>query len=180
MGLAAADLGSESAASALGDQSVEVAPAASEIAARRRLVGGVALVVVVVDQLTKLWAQRTLDEPIDGPFGSSLRLVENTGSAFSLGEGYGPLFGVLAIMVAVAMFWVVRSVRTPIVIIGLGLVQGGAIGNVLDRAFRDGDGFLGGAVIDFLEVGDWWPVFNVADVAIVVGGIIVALFGSRE
>ena len=83
-------------------------------------------------------------------------------------------------MVAVAMFWVVRSVRTPIVIIGLGLVQGGAIGNVLDRAFRDGDGFLGGAVIDFLEVGDWWPVFNVADVAIVVGGIIVALFGSRE
>ena len=66
------------------------------------------------------------------------------------------------------------------VVSGLGLIQGGAIGNVIDRAFRDGDGFLAGAVIDFLEIGDFWPVFNIADVAIVVGGIVVAILGSRE
>lgn len=65
-------------------------------------------------------------------------------------------------------------------VLGLGLIQGGAIGNVVDRLFRDGDGFLGGAVIDFLEIGDWWPVFNIADAAIVVGAIAVALLSPRE
>ena len=78
------------------------------------------------------------------------------------------------------MIWFVRSVPRRSVVTGLGLIQGGAIGNVIDRAFRDGDGFLGGAVIDFLEIGDWWPVFNIADVAIVIGGIVVAILGSRD
>ena len=53
--------------------------------------------------------------------------------------------------------------------VGIGLVIGGAIGNVLDRLFRAGDGFLGGAVVDFIDL-QWWPVFNVADMAITVGG----------
>ena len=78
------------------------------------------------------------------------------------------------------MVFVVGKVVQRSVVTGLGLIQGGAIGNVIDRAFREGDGFLGGAVIDFLEIGDFWPVFNIADVAIVVGGIVVAILGSRE
>lgn len=142
----------------------------------------ISVVVIIFDQITKEIAVNTLDDgPIDGPFGSSLRLIFNRGSAFSLGEGLGPIFGVLAIIVYFALFWVVRNVESKVVVGGLGLVGGGAIGNVIDRAFRDGsDSFLGGAVIDFLEAGSWWPVFNFADVAIVVGGFVVALLSARE
>lgn len=153
---------------------------AAEISARRWQLFTVSLAVVLIDQATKAWAIATLDDSsIDGPLGSSLRLVYNRGSAFSIGEGLGPVFGVLAIVVSVAMFWIVRNTESRWVVFGLGLIQGGAMGNVIDRIFREGDGFLGGAVIDFLEIGDWWPVFNLADAAIVVGGVIVALLGSR-
>ena len=58
--------------------------------------------------------------------------------------------------------------------VGIGLVIGGAIGNVSDRLFRAGDGFLGGAVVDFIDL-QWWPVFNVADMAVTVGGVILVL-----
>ena len=58
--------------------------------------------------------------------------------------------------------------------VGIGLVIGGAIGNVLDRLLRAGDGFLGGAVVDFIDL-QWWPVFNVADMAITVGGVILVV-----
>lgn len=171
VGLAAAELHEQSAAPT----------STAVLASRRRILLVVAVVVVVVDQVSKWWALRTLDDrTIDGPLGSALRLVYNTGSAFSLGSGFGPLFGALAVLVAIAMFWIVRNVEHRVVVVGLGMVQGGAIGNVIDRTFRDGEGgVLGGAVIDFLEVGDWWPVFNIADAAIVVGGVIVVLFGSR-
>ncbi len=151
-----------------------------EVTARRWQLATVAIAVIVLDQLTKAWAvDRLPGDPIEGPWGSSLTLVFNRGSAFSLGEGLGPVFGVLALVVGIGMFWIVRTVRERSLVFGLGLVQGGAIGNVIDRAFRDGDGFLGGAVIDFLKVGDWWPVFNIADAAIVVGGLIVVALGSR-
>ena len=152
-----------------------------QVGARRKILFVVAAVVVIVDQITKIIALETLmDGPIRGPFGSAFRLIFNRGSAFSLGEGFGPVFGVLAIIVSIALFWVVRSVESRVVVFGLGLIGGGAIGNVIDRAFRDGsDSFLGGAVIDFLEIGAWWPLFNIADVAIVVGGIMVALLSSR-
>lgn len=153
-----------------------------QISARRWQLFIVSVIVVIVDQITKIIALRTLDDgPIDGPFGSALRLIFNRGSAFSLGEGLGPIFGVLAIIVTIAMYWIVKSIEKRSVVFGLGLVGGGAIGNVIDRAFREGsDRILGGAVIDFLEVGSWWPVFNIADVAIVVGGIAVALLSSRD
>jgi signal peptidase II len=147
----------------------------TEVTARRWQLLTVSAVVILIDQLSKAWALGALDDSsYDGPLGSGLRLVYNRGSAFSFGEGLGPLFGVLAFVISVALFWIVRSV-----VLGLGLVQGGAIGNVIDRLFREGDGFLGGAVIDFLEIGDWWPVFNIADAAIVIGGAMVALLSSR-
>lgn len=153
----------------------------AEVTARRWQLLTVAIAVIAIDQATKIWALNTLDNgSISGPWGSSLRLVYNRAAAFSLGEGFGPVFGLLAIAISIAMFWIVRQVERRSVVFGLGMVQGGAIGNVIDRFFRDGDGFLGGAVIDFLEVGDWWPVFNIADAGIVVGGIMVALLSSRD
>lgn len=166
----------------LTDDASDAELAAQSVRARRLLLSIVIAVVVLIDQVTKEIALRSLaDGPIEGPFGTSLRLIFNRGSAFSLGEGFGPVFGVLAILVSISLFWVVRNVNRPIVVIGLGLVGGGAIGNVIDRAVRDGsDSFLGGAVIDFLEAASWWPVFNIADVAIVVGGFVVALLSSSD
>ena len=158
---------------------VELTPA--QVTARRWQLLAVSAMVIAIDQITKIWAVSALDgNTIDGPFGSALRLVFNRGSAFSLGEGFGPLFGVLAFVISIALIFYVKHVERRIVVLGLGLIQGGAIGNVVDRLFRDGDGFLGGAVIDFLEIGDWWPVFNIADAAIVVGAIAVALLSPRE
>lgn len=171
-GLDVADLASDAPAVALSP---------SAVSARRWQLLSVCIAVLVIDQLTKAWAVDALDDSsIDGPLGSSLRLVYNHGSAFSLGEGLGPIFGVLAVAVSLALFWIVRHVESRIVVLGLGLIQGGALGNVIDRLLRDGDGFLGGAVIDFLEIGGWWPVFNIADAAIVIGGAIVAILGSRD
>jgi signal peptidase II len=63
--------------------------------------------------------------------------------------------------------------------VGLGLVLGGATGNLIDRAFRDGSGgFLGGHVVDFVDL-QWWPVWNIADAAIVCGGILLAFTFAR-
>ncbi len=158
---------------------VELSPA--QVTARRWQLLTVSAIVIAIDQITKIWAVNTLDtQTYEGPFGSSLRLVFNRGSAFSLGEGFGPVFGVLAIIISIALFFIVKQVEGRAVVFGLGLVQGGALGNVIDRLFRDGEGFLGGAVIDFLEIGDWWPVFNIADAGIVVGGIMVALLSPRD
>lgn len=152
-----------------------------QVAARRWQLLTISLIVIAIDQVTKIWAvNRLADDQIDGPFGSSLRLVFNRGSAFSIGEGFGPVFGILALVISVAMFFLVKEVNRRSVVFGLGLIQGGAIGNVIDRLFREGEGFMGGAVIDFLDVGDWWPVFNIADAAIVVGGAMVALLSSRD
>jgi signal peptidase II len=157
---------------------IRLSPA--EVTARRWQLLTVSTVVILIDQLSKAWALSALDgSSYDGLFGSGLRLVYNRGSAFSLGEGLGPLFGILAVVISIALFWIVRSIEKRSVVLGLGLVQGGAIGNVIDRLFREGDGFLGGAVIDFLEIGDWWPVFNIADSAIVIGGAMVTVLSSR-
>ncbi len=72
-----------------------------------------------------------------------------------------------------------RSATRPIVAVATGLVVGGAIGNLLDRALREGDGFLGGGVVDFIDL-QWWPIFNVADSAIVVGAVLLFLSQLRE
>jgi signal peptidase II len=63
--------------------------------------------------------------------------------------------------------------------VALGLVVGGALGNLTDRAFRAGDGFLGGGVIDFVDL-QWWPVFNVADSGVVVGAVLLFLLQLNE
>jgi signal peptidase II len=77
-------------------------------------------------------------------------------------------------VVIVALLVSLRRNGSMLSAVGIGLVIGGAIGNVLDRLLRAGDGFLGGAVVDFIDL-QWWPVFNVADMAITVGGVILVV-----
>lgn len=144
----------------------------------RRAVGPVAVaaVLVVIDQISKHWAVTSLaDGRIIELVGTlQLRLAFNTGMSFGLGAGWGPLIAPLAALVVVGLLLMVGRIPNRLGLLAVGLVMGGAIGNLIDRVFRAGDGFLGGGVVDFIDL-QWWPVFNVADMAIVVGAILLAI-----
>jgi signal peptidase II len=137
----------------------------------------VAAAVVVLDQLTKWWALEALTEPtrvIDLVWTLRLRVIENTGTAFSLTSDSGPWVSVIAVVVVVVLVRSGRDQRSPWVLASYGLVVGGTLGNLSDRLFRAGDdGFLRGPVIDMVDL-QWFPVFNLADSALTVGiGVLV-------
>ena len=124
---------------------------------------------------TKLWALSSLDENVPQDFGGSLlrlRLIFNPGAAFSLGTGATSVFTIIQAVVSVAIVVVAPRVGRLRWAIGLGLVLGGAIGNLTDRLTR-APGFGVGHVVDFLELPNW-PVFNIADSAIVAAACLVA------
>ncbi|MFV0258438.1 MAG: signal peptidase II [Acidimicrobiales bacterium] len=148
----------------------------------------VAVAVVVVDRATKVWAENRLtdgpcridtDACIDVIGSLRFHLVENRGAAFSTGVGLGPVFAVIAIgMTGYLLHLAARRTDRwgPIV---LGAIVGGAVGNLIDRIVRAESGPLTGPVIDFIDV-QWWPVFNVADIAVVVGVVIFALMAILD
>lgn len=129
--------------------------------------------MVVLDQLSKAWAVAALaDRPLSLVGATvQLRLARNTGGAFSILPGSTSLLSVLAlgVVVLVARAWW-RSPDSASAL-ALGLVLGGAIGNLADRLFREPGG-LAGAVVDFVKVG-WWPTFNLADSAITLGVAVI-------
>ena len=155
--------------------------ATEELSARRtRSVLVVAACVLIIDLVTKIWAVAALDDRnIDVVWKLRLHLVSNTGFAFSTGEGLGPLLGVLAVVIAIALWRFRHQMQTAWGAAALGMVMGGAIGNLVDRIFR-GDGFGRGGVVDFIDF-QFWPVFNVADAAIVVGvGVLLMYFWLHD
>jgi signal peptidase II len=137
----------------------------------------IAAVVVAVDQVTKTWAVNALDDrDIDVVWTLRFHLTLNKGGAFSLGTGSTWFFVLAAVAVVTAvLLFARRLLSSRLAVVAMGLVLGGAIGNLGDRLFRD----TGGAVVDFVDL-QWWPVFNVADAAIVVGGVLLAIAGTRE
>ena len=143
----------------------------------RLLAAAVAAVVVIVDQATKAWAVEALaDEPIvliEGIL--NFRLFFNTGASFSLFAKGGAVIGLVVIGVVVMIFFALREAGHRLDAVALGLVLGGAVGNLLDRMFR-GDGFLDGAVVDFINV-PFFATFNVADIAINIG-VALLLIGA--
>ena len=135
----------------------------------------IAAVVVLIDQLTKHWAVTVLgdDRVIDLFWTLRFNLAFNSGMAFSRGAGLGPLIGVVATLVIV---WLLSSLRTQtskLSAFGMGCVIGGAAGNLIDRAFRN-EAWLRGAVVDFIDF-QWFPIFNIADIAINVGAVALIL-----
>ena len=130
---------------------------------------GIAVVVVVADQMTKWWARTALDDgPIDViPGVLRFRLTENPGSAFSLFQNAGVFLGLGALVAAILILVTVQQASRIDEMAGMSLILGGAVGNLVDRVIR-ADGFLDGAVIDFVDL-TRWPTFNVADSAITVG-----------
>ncbi len=140
-------------------------------------VAAVAAVSIVVDQATKSWALEVLAgrEPIHVLGSLQLALSFNSGVAFSLGQGSGLTIVPIAVVVVLVVVFVARHLPGRLAAAAVGLVVGGAASNVADRVVRDHDG----AVVDFLDL-QWWPVFNVADACIVVGGILLALCSLRR
>jgi len=147
---------------------------------RIALLAAVAIFVIVADLLSKLAvvAHLTEGEP-KNVIGSLLRLdyTRNAGAAFSFGEGMTAVFGLVAIAVAVAIVRTARRLRSLTWAIDLGLLLGGALGNLGDRIFRS-PGFLRGHVVDWIEL-PHWPVFNLADSAIVCGGVLAVYLSWR-
>lgn len=134
-------------------------------------------VVYGTDRLTKWVVERNLSgrPPIEViPGVVRLRFTTNTGGAFGLFGGQAWLFfGATAVVCAVIVV-VSRSLQSRVSAVGLGLILGGAVGNLTDRILRGPRG-----VIDFIDF-RVWPVFNAADSAIVIGALIVALAGLRR
>ena len=103
-------------------------------------------------------------------------LVRNSGAAFSMATGYTWMLTVIASAVVVGIFWMGRRLVSPWWAVGLGMILGGAMGNLVDRFFRS-PGPLRGHVVDFLSIG-WWPVFNVADPSVVGGAILLVTLSA--
>ena len=132
---------------------------------------GTAAAVVVADQLTKEWALRSLaDGPVHVVWTLRFNLSVNPGIAFGLGRGLGPVVVVAGLAMVAVLVGLTRSARLGALgLVAVGLVLGGAVGNLADRVFRDQ-----GGVVDFIDL-QWWPIFNVADAGISVGAVLLAL-----
>jgi signal peptidase II len=164
-------------------------------AARWGMVGGALVAVLAIDQATKRWAlERLAPAVVGGPreiievIGPlQFNLAFNTGASFSLGSDSGALIGVVALAIVVVLALVARKVDSRIQLVLIGIVMGGALGNIIDRLTRVGavdpftgevaSGFMSGAVVDFIDV-QFWPIWNVADMAVVVGGILLAVLSA--
>ncbi|QBS44106.1 signal peptidase II [Nocardia sp. CS682] len=136
----------------------------------------IAVILLGLDLLTKCLVVANLKpgEPVSliGDW-ARLSLVRNPGAAFSMATGMTWLLTLVATAVVIGVVRIGRTLRSLWWAIGLGMVLGGALGNLVDRLFR-APGPLQGHVVDFLAIG-WWPVFNVADSSIVCGAILLVV-----
>lgn len=159
------------------------------VGARRRAGLGLGPVLVIVlvlggaialiDQLSKNWAEANLPlldpQPFLGEF-LQFTLLYNSGAAWGMGSGITPVVTVLQIGIAIGVVvFAVRAVRSPWYALALAMILGGALGNIHDRLLRPPGPFRG-EVVDFLELPNW-PVFNIADMGVVGGAILVVLLG---
>ncbi|WP_245682028.1 signal peptidase II [Actinomadura kijaniata] len=165
------------------DEPVEETPAGTNGTARPRRIGtlvAVALAALAADVISKIIVVATLQdrEPIRLLGGLlTLRETRNSGAAFSIGTGYTVVFTVIACGVVVAILRTARNLRSLPWAICLGLLLGGALGNLADRMLR-APAPLRGHVVDWIELPNW-PVFNLADSAIVCGGVLAVLLAAR-
>jgi signal peptidase II len=135
------------------------------------LIAILAAVSLIVDLITKQIALANFSpaDPVS-TLGGFLKFtrITNSGAAFSLGEEETWLFTTTKLVVIIAVLWISRRVRVPIWAVIFGLLVGGASGNLVDRVFRPPSPFQG-EVIDWIQLPNW-PVFNIADMAVVCGG----------
>jgi signal peptidase II len=141
----------------------------------------VAAAAYLLDRLTKLWAEGPLRDrgrPLELiPNVLQLSYTTNSGGAFGLGQRQPWLFFIASVVVCAAIAWASFRLASTVSAVGLGLVLGGGLGNLTDRLIR-GAG-ISGRVVDFIDF-HVWPVFNLADSAIVIGAVVIAAAGIRR
>jgi lipoprotein signal peptidase len=158
-------------------------PAANRTGSRqRRRIGillAVAVAVLALDIVSKALVVAYLANRQIHLLGGFLTLREsrNPGAAFSLGTSLTVMYSAIAVAVIVVILRTSRRIRSLPWAITLGLLLGGATGNLMDRIFRS-PGLFRGWVVDWIQV-PHWPVFNLADSAIVCGGILAVLLSAR-
>lgn len=163
------------------ERPADTVPAARPRRSRRLglVVVGIAALVVTADQLAKYWAVSALTGREPMPLVGSLlqlHLTRNSGAAFSFATGTTWVFTIIATVVSVAILRVARRLGSRWWTLALGLLLGGAVGNLSDRLFRP-PGFARGHVVDFIEL-PHFPIFNVADSCITVAAVLVAVLGA--
>ncbi|MFE7407891.1 signal peptidase II [Isoptericola sp. NPDC057559] len=175
---APADAAPESAST---EPEADVAPVPAE--RRRRLITWtfvLAALVLLVDQLTKWWAESALvlggePKPLVGEL-LQLRLIYNPGAALSIATGMTWVLTIVVVVVVVVILRAIRRIGSVGWAVALGLLLGGAVGNLGDRFFRE-PGFARGYVVDFIDYGVF--VGNVADIAIVAAAALIVILSFR-
>jgi signal peptidase II len=140
----------------------------------------IAVTALALDVISKAIVVATLSDrsPIELLGGLlTLRVLRNSGAAFNIGNGMTLVFTVIATGVVVAILRYARKLRSLPWAVTLGLLLGGALGNLADRMLRS-PGVFRGHVVDWIEL-PHWPVFNLADASIVCGGVLAVLLASR-
>jgi signal peptidase II len=127
--------------------------------------------VIVVAKLANRPAVHLVDNLLE------LTLTRNAGAAFSIGVGATVIFTLVAVGVVVVIARTATRLRSVPWAVALGLLLGGAVGNLVDRLFRSPGPFRG-EVVDWIRI-PHWPVFNLADAAITVGAVLAVLLSLR-
>lgn len=144
------------------------------------LFAGFALFAYVFDQLTKLWVTGTMTEgeriPVLPPL-LHWYYIRNSGAAFSIGENVTWVFTIIMAAVSVAILFQLRKLGSAWWALALGLLLGGALGNLTDRLFRE-PSFAMGHVVDFIQLPNF-AIFNIADSAVVSSVVIICLLTLR-
>jgi signal peptidase II len=139
-----------------------------------------ALVAYVLDQVTKYWVVATMSEgqitPVLPPL-LNWHFIRNPGAAFSIGTDYTWVFTIIMVAVTVALVLQVRNVASWVWAVALGLVLGGATGNLTDRLLR-APSFGQGHVVDFIAFPNF-AIFNIADSAVVSGVVLICILTLR-
>ncbi|PYF99820.1 lipoprotein signal peptidase [Georgenia satyanarayanai] len=140
------------------------------------LLVALALGIAGIDQATKYLAEERLTQGVYIPLVGDLlgwQLIYNPGAAFSFGTGMTWVFTVIMVVVIVVVLRVARRLRSAAWALALGMLLGGAVGNLYDRLLRE-PGFARGHVVDFINYNGWF-VGNVADIAIVLAAVLIAV-----
>ena len=146
-----------------------------------RTLFGVAWFVWILDLATKIWAVSALSQrsnvEVLGSF-FQLTLLRNPGAAFSFAAGATIFLTIFAVIVLLTILYFSPRITSKGWAVVLGLVMGGIIGNLVDRIFRE-PGVLRGHVIDWMQL-PYWPIFNIADSAIVIAALISMVLTARN
>lgn len=140
----------------------------------------IAAICYAADLVTKLMVVATLEEdtPVRLAGGVEFRLIRNPGAAFGVGVGATVLFTLVTALVIAVILLVAHRLNSLPWALTLGLLLGGSMGNLTDRLARSPGPFRG-HVVDFVHISGW-PIFNLADAAIVVAGVLIVLLALRN